>query len=62
MEMFDPRYQLEAEEPLRSSLRHEDIQHTLQALDRLARNLRRRAAARHRRRLAVAATTRRQGG
>lgn len=44
MDMFDPRYQLEAEEPTvgrrRSSLSHQQILHTLDALDHLACQLR----------------------
>jgi len=40
MALFDPRYQLEAEDPLalcrRAALSHQEIQRTLHALDRLA--------------------------
>ena len=53
MDMFDPRYQLEAEESfskrLRSPLHHAQIQHTLLALESLACRLRRPPARRNRR-------------
>jgi hypothetical protein len=52
MALFDPRYQLEAEDPLaqcrRAALSHQEIQRTLHALDRLAWRLRGRLRA-HRR-------------
>lgn len=52
MDMFDPRYQLEAEEPaggrLRASLHHEEIRQTLLALDHLAWRLRGRMRTRRR--------------
>ena len=40
MDTFDPRYQLEAEEPRRQALVHQEIPFTLQALERLACRLR----------------------
>ena len=40
MDTFDPRYQLEAEEPRRQAFVHQEIQFTLQALERLACRLR----------------------
>jgi hypothetical protein len=53
MDTFDPRYQLEAEEPvgarMRSPLAHAEIQQTLHALDHLAWRLRGRMRARRRR-------------
>ena len=52
MALFDPRYQLEAEDPLalcrRAALSHQEIQRTLHALDRLAWRLRGRLRARRR--------------
>lgn len=64
MDMFDPRYQLEAEDQaggrLRSPLSHEEIQHTLHALERLAWRLRRHAPIRRRRREPLVAESRRQ--
>ena len=52
MDMFDPRYQLEAEEMpavrLESPLSHAQIQHTLHALEHLACRLRRVPARRRR--------------
>ena len=52
MDTFDPRYQLEAEEPaggrLRSPLTHSEIQQTLLALDHLAWRLRGRMRSRRR--------------
>jgi hypothetical protein len=52
MDMFDPRYQLEAEELAggrrRSPLSHQEIQLTLHALDHLAWRLRGRMRVRRR--------------